>query len=358
MLHAWKDRSQATTEKVRLLFIGRIPPPTGGITVSFKQLIDSFLDQPKCEVRVLDPSQYEKSGSINRLGLFKILVTEIYRCDYVIASMATGSIATVGLLVMVISKCVGAKLIIRKGGGTDFFAANRLVAGMSKVVLSNAYVYLAQTKRLVDIAKKNGIQSVQWFPTLRRRNPTASANSERFKQDGGVRFVFLGHVKATKGVDQILEVARTMPGDTVIDVYGPLVDGYPRSKLDSAPGVTYKGEVANRSVYEILLDYDCLLLPTFHEGEGYPGVIVEAMMCGLAVITTSWLEIPELVDNKMAILVEPRNAVALREAMMRLKEEDGLLAAMKAASLRRSEEYSLERWTQAFTENYLLQRRL
>ena len=37
---------------------------------------------------------------------------------------------------------------------------------------------------------------------------------------------------------------------------------------------------------ERLWEYDCLVLPTFHPGEGYPGVIAEAFVHEIPVITT------------------------------------------------------------------------
>jgi len=67
---------------------------------------------------------------------------------------------------------------------------------------------------------------------------------------------------------------------------------------------------------ETIQKYDVLILPTFYQGEGYPGVIIEAYSLGLPVITTNWKAIPEIVENrKTGLLIEPRSTAALVDAM-------------------------------------------
>jgi glycosyltransferase involved in cell wall biosynthesis len=47
-----------------------------------------------------------------------------------------------------------------------------------------------------------------------------------------------------------------------------------------------------------------LILPTYHVGEGYPGIIIEAFSIGMPVISTYWNSIPELIShNKNGLLV-------------------------------------------------------
>ena len=47
-----------------------------------------------------------------------------------------------------------------------------------------------------------------------------------------------------------------------------------------------------------------MILPTYHVGEGYPGIIIEAFSIGMPVISTYWNSIPELIShNKNGLLV-------------------------------------------------------
>ena len=44
----------------------------------------------------------------------------------------------------------------------------------------------------------------------------------------------------------------------------------------------------NEQAIEVLAHYDCMLFPTHYDGEGFPGVILEAYMAGIPVIASRW----------------------------------------------------------------------
>jgi len=95
-------------------------------------------------------------------------------------------------------------------------------------------------------------------------------------------------------------------------------------------------------------DYDALLFPTYWQGEGIPGVVLEAFQAGLPVITTDWRSIPELVDDSCGILVPPRDVDALEAAMQQLVSDSELYQQLSGGALRKASEFSAERWTAEF----------
>jgi glycosyltransferase involved in cell wall biosynthesis len=126
------------------------------------------------------------------------------------------------------------------------------------------------------------------------------------------RFVYLGFVNEQKGIDHLLEAADILGDEYTLHIYGPLKD----SKYNNIDSKFYKGVLHQSEVLATLSKYDVLLLPTYYEGEGYPGAIIEAYSIGLPVIATSWKAIPEIVrDGKTGILIEPRSTEALVDAM-------------------------------------------
>ena len=52
-----------------------------------------------------------------------------------------------------------------------------------------------------------------------------------------------------------------------------------------------------REVPEVLTQYDGLVLPTFYQGEGYPGIVIEAYQAGLFCVATQWRSLPEIVEE-------------------------------------------------------------
>jgi glycosyltransferase involved in cell wall biosynthesis len=99
-----------------------------------------------------------------------------------------------------------------------------------------------------------------------------------------------------------------------------------------------------------MAQYDALLLPTYHEGEGYPGVVLEAFRAGLPVICTRWQALPEIVDDTCGILVEPRSAEELRDAMERLIRNPALFKSLREGATRRRDLFSSETWAERFVE--------
>ena len=48
---------------------------------------------------------------------------------------------------------------------------------------------------------------------------------------------------------------------------------------------------------QLISEYDALVLPTYYDTEGHPGVLIEAMHAGVPVISTQVRTFPELVTN-------------------------------------------------------------
>ena len=82
-----------------------------------------------------------------------------------------------------------------------------------------------------------------------------------------------------------------------------------------------KGVLNSEEVSEVLKASDVLLLPTWYEGEGYPGVIIEGYGFGVPCITTNWINIPEIVDDgHSGILIPPNDKTALKEAILSINQ--------------------------------------
>jgi len=82
-----------------------------------------------------------------------------------------------------------------------------------------------------------------------------------------------------------------------------------------------------------------LIFPSEYESFGIP--LVEAMACGCPIITSTAPACPEVVADA-AILVDPQDAEGLRQAMLRL-QDDQVAADMSAASLRRAADFSWDK---------------
>jgi glycosyltransferase involved in cell wall biosynthesis len=98
---------------------------------------------------------------------------------------------------------------------------------------------------------------------------------------------------------------------------------------------------ASRSDLDALYEHcTALVFPSTHEGFGLP--ILEAMRAAAPVITSKTSCLPEVAGDA-ALLIDPRDANALADAMRRVIEDERLRVRMSEAGERRSREFTWER---------------
>ena len=96
--------------------------------------------------------------------------------------------------------------------------------------------------------------------------------------------------------------------------------------------VTLTGQRSDPEHWMQAMDVFCL--PSY-ANEGVPQAILQAMLCGLPIVTTPVGAIPEAVsDNETALLVPPRDAAALADAIGRLLDDNALATRLGAAARR------------------------
>ena len=157
-----------------------------------------------------------------------------------------------------------------------------------------------------------------WFPNIREAPP----NGLRRRRDYTRRFVFVGAVRPEKGVHEVIELAERLGSAYQIDVFGPLMSGVTSGDFEGMRA-RYRGVLSPDTVAATLSGYDALLLPTDYSGEGYPGVIIEALSVGIPSIASRHAGIPEmLVDGESGFLVQPRSVEDLVSAVYRLERQD------------------------------------
>ncbi|MEM6522302.1 MAG: glycosyltransferase family 4 protein [Bacteroidota bacterium] len=147
-----------------------------------------------------------------------------------------------------------------------------------------------------------------------------------------LKLLYVGRITQRKGIAYLLEAMKHFRRDDVeLDIIG-YVHGEGKG-LKSYKGL-YKQlpSLGQHDLFSKYGEYDALVLPTIFEGFGL--VIVEALMAGLPVITTSHSIGPDVInDHKNGYLVPIRDVQALVRSIEKLasKDEDQLLSMKKAA---------------------------
>ena len=210
------------------------------------------------------------------------------------------------------------KLFLRKFGGDareNFLKAHFMLKYYYKYLYSKFDTLFFETKYLVDFFSKYNSHTF-WFPNVRYK--TIEYKSRQYHK----KFIFLSHVIETKGINEILEVAKKLGTSYTIDIYGPILDiKYNELTFSGHENLHYKGAVEPFNVINVLKNYDVVLLPSYKEG--YPGVILEAYSLGIPVITTNLESIKEIVDDYITgILINPKNVEELYDAIYYFNREN------------------------------------
>ena len=168
-------------------------------------------------------------------------------------------------------------------------------------------------------------------------------------------------LRSWKGHRHLLEALAAMARkDAVLVIVG---DGPQRAALEAlaaAPGlagrVLFAGQQADVAPW--LQAFDVFCLPSY-ANEGVPQSLMQAMACGLAVVTTPVGSIEEIVtDGDTGVLVPPGDPARLGEAIEKLLADPELRATLgrRAAEVARErfgEERMVERMVEVFREAVL-----
>jgi glycosyltransferase involved in cell wall biosynthesis len=92
-------------------------------------------------------------------------------------------------------------------------------------------------------------------------------------------------------------------------------------QLEFKDNIIFTGRVAENELYKITASAYALTYVPFFEGFGIP--LVEAMSCGVPVITSNITSMPEVVEDA-GILVDPKSVNEIAEAMQKITTDNDL----------------------------------
>ncbi len=338
------------------MLVGPLAPPMGGATRHFMTLHEDLRAAPDFEVDLVNTSRREDFRSKSKnlavfARTFRAIVTRGWRSDIVSYHASDRGMFQFGPVVVLLGRVMRKPVILRVFGGSfgDYYKRKgRIGKWLIRKFILSADVCLLQTHRMIDQLQPVASGRLEWFSTyVRAATPPDCARTP--DRNRCSRFVFLGHMWKTKGVDTMLSAASMLPESVSLDLFGTL-DEYTAEEIDERgmQRVRYRGFLRHDEVNERLWDYDCLVLATYHPSEGYPGVIAEAYAHGLPVITTRWLAIPEIVDETTGILIEPDRPEQLAEAILAMHEDPQRWQRLKQGATRRAEDFNHAKWAQTF----------
>jgi teichuronic acid biosynthesis glycosyltransferase TuaC len=136
--------------------------------------------------------------------------------------------------------------------------------------------------------------------------------------------IFVGWFNERKGVKRLEAALKGLDGVKALYVgSGPMPP--------QGDNIAFSGQVEHDQLPKLLGAADVFVLPTL--AEGCCNAIVEAMACGLPVISSLGAFNDDLLHEDDSIRVDPMDVQAIRSAVLRLKEDGELRVEMGARAL-------------------------
>lgn len=159
------------------------------------------------------------------------------------------------------------------------------------------------------------------------------------------RLIYVGHLTTGKRPDRFVELVGALR-DEGHDLDAVAVGDGPLAAALAAPAAKAGVELlgVRRDVPELLRNSDIFVFPSAGEGEGLPGVLIEAAMSGLPIVTTDVPGARSVVSHgESGYVVDAEDAAALLvHARSLLQDEAGRRAMGTAARARAVERFSFE----------------
>ncbi len=135
-----------------------------------------------------------------------------------------------------------------------------------------------------------------------------------------------------------------------LDIYGQVWEEYKERfdmvQKDFSAYVRYCGSIdADKSV-EVLKDYFALLFPTYYEGEGFAGTLIDAYSAGIPVIATDWRYNAELVTESTGFIYKTGDQDALVEILVSVVKNPSLMLRKKKMCIEEANKYRIDKAVQ------------
>jgi glycosyltransferase involved in cell wall biosynthesis len=350
-------KTQASIKVKKLLFVGPKPPPVGGSPLTVQAMLEELALYPSVETVVINTSPAtdvrKKMTGFNfekirrSLLILPKYIYEIPRCDAVLVFANDLFAITLAPLLLFQAKLFRKPFYLKPvGAGLDIFinAQNKIIREYLLFVLRATDGVLTQTRLLKDDLNKLGCTNAHYLPGCRPLVPISPV-----QRDGSTEFrmIFLGHIQRFKGplilLDALKNFSKLSDESISCDFFGPIHDEIHdefMEGLKSLPNAHYCGVAEAGTGSQLIANYDALVLPTYFDTEGHPGVLIEAMHAGVPVISTQVRTFPELIANGInGFLVPTQDSHFLAHAIHLLAVDPILRKKMGGANHLKGQEF-------------------
>ena len=258
------------------------------------------------DIRKIDTGNWKKSP----FKFFYKVIKLIYKCRIIIIFPAQKSVKIFAPLLVLLGKPFRRKLhYVVIGGWLPEIAKNKKWLKYFLKKFDGIYV---ETSSMKSALESQGFKNISVMPNFKDL-PILTEKELVYTTKKPFAFCIFSRVMKEKGIEEAIEAINQINTQAkhitaILDIYGKIDDNY-RSRFNKLkdsfpPYIKYKGVITPNKSVETLKNYFALLFPTYYEGEGFAGTLLDAMAAGLPAIVTDWKYNKEIiVEGKTGIII-------------------------------------------------------
>ena len=263
---------------------------------------------------------------------------------------------------VVAAKLLGARVLYQVHGGAwdEFEAKGGVFASFMRRMLRWPDVIVVLSREQFDAFRRAASgQAIEIVPNGIDCTPYLRHKRAATEADAPLRLIYIGRLVPDKGLLETIEglrIARNQGVNARLVIAGngpeePRLRKYTR-EAGLTREVSFVGAAYGDHQAQLLAQADALALASYTEGLPYS--LLEAMAAGVVPIVTPVGAIPDVVaEGEHGLLVAPRDAGAIAQAIAKLAADRALLARMSAACRQHiATTYSIERVARDFSQLY------
>jgi glycosyltransferase involved in cell wall biosynthesis len=277
-----------------------------------------------------------------------VILRELLKADAVHAAIP-GDVGTIG---MILAFLLRKPLFVRHCGNwlKPVTRAEHFWRWFMEMFAGGKQVMLATGGSSEPPSRRN--IALRWiFATSLSEEELKSCHSDRkLRSLSDAKLIIVCRQDLEKGTGVVIEslplILETYPG-VRLDVVG---DGYSLDEFRSMAkrlglngSVVFHGKLDHAGVVGLLKQADLFCYPT-RASEGFPKVVLEALACGLPVVSTRVSVLPELIGAGGGVLLDEATATAVAKSVLSILGNSERYSEMSALASETAARYSLERW--------------
>ena len=310
----------------RILFFGELPSKSvHGITIANSINIEML--KSKYNVDIL--TERNKFNLHNRFSVKKIIYSfsdcikisykalwREYQYFYLVFSLSSsGSLKTLSaILAFRLLNRGDVVLHIHRG---DFFS--RFYKGFLNKFVTKFILKFSKKIIVLSDEQRKEFETRFKYQFFSLPNTITKEICQGARSIGDTNFLFISNYLVDKGIFDLLEVFRSLSSEIKgirLKCFGEFTDTESRELLASynSYNISVNGPVGESEKYNELLNADCLVLPSWNEGQ--PLILLEAMSVKTPVISSEVGLIPVMLGYDYPFLIKPGDRLILRQKLL------------------------------------------